>query len=199
MTPLNFKNNWTNIDEPLSLLTPARLDRFKLQKSTLEFLTIAGLPIYCEPNLSFVNDTDDIVYGINKLTEQFNFGDNKAKYENYVVIGSCSDGDAIAIDTNYNDKIVELDHEDLFSSKYFNSSINTLADFLLLYQEFEKEVLLNKDSADNFQIFNFTDVQFETLKQKMIAVDKEAVFKEGFWKDELEIMLSIRQDKFSGT
>ena len=199
MTPLNFKNNWTNIDEPLSPLTPARLDRFQLQKSTLDFLTIAGLPIYCEPNLSFANDTDDIVYGINKLTEQFSFGDNKAKYENYVVIGSCRDGDAIAVDTNYNDKIVELDHEDLFSSKYFNSSINALADFLLLYQDFEKEVLLNKDSADNFQIFNFTDDQFETLKQKMIAVDKDAVFNEGFWKDELEIMLSIRQDKFGGT
>jgi SUKH-4 immunity protein len=196
MTPLNFKNFWTNIDEPLSPLTPERLERFKLQKSTFDFLTISGLPIYCEPNLSFANDTEDIVYGINRLTEQFNFGDNNSKYENYVVIGSCRDGDSIAIDTNNNDKIVELDHEDLFSSKYFNSSVNTLADFLLLYQDFEKEVLLDKDTSDNFKIFNFTDEQFETLKQKMITIDKDAVFNEGFWKDELEIMLSIRQDKF---
>ena len=196
MTPQEFKNNWTNIDEPLSPLTVSRLDRFNLKKSTLDFLTIAGLPAYCEPNLSFANDTDDIVYGINKLTEQFNFEDDKEKYDKYVVFGSCRDGDAIAIDANDNDKIVELDHEDLFSSKYFNTSINTLADFLILYRDFEKEVLVDKDQTDNFQNFNFTDEQFENLKQKMLAIDKDAITEDGFWKDELEIMLSIRQEYY---
>ena len=194
MTPQDFKNNWTIIDEPLSPLSVSRLDRFNLQKATLDFLTIAVLPAYCEPNLSFANDTDDIVYGINKLTEQFDFEDDKEKYDKYVVFGSCRDGDAIAIDTNDNDKIVELDHEDSFTSKYFNSSINTLADFLILYRDFEKEVLGDKDQTDNFQSFNFTDEQFENLKQKMLAVDKDAITKDGFWKDELEIMLSIRQE-----
>jgi len=196
MTPQDFKNNWTNIDESLSPLTVSRLDRFDLQKSTIDFLTIAGLPVYCEPNLTFAKDTDDIFYGINKLTEQFDFDDDKEKYEKYVVFGSCRDGDAIAIDTSDNDKIVELDHEDLFSSKYFNSSINTLANYLILYRDFEKEVLLDKDQTDNFQSFNFTDEQFENLKQKMLAVDKDAITEDGFWKDELEIMLSIRQEYY---
>ena len=196
MTPQDFRDSWTNIDKSLSPLTVSRLDRFKLQQSTVDFLTIAGLPIYSEPNLSFANNTDDIFYGINKLTEQFDFADEKEKYEKYIVIGSCRDGDAIAIDTNDNDKIVELDHEDLFSSKYFNSSINTLADFLILYRDFEKEVLLDKDQTNNFQSFKFTDEQFEILKQKMFAVDKDAITEDGFWKDELEIILSIRQEYF---
>ena len=196
MTPQDFKNNWTNINEPLSPLTISRLDRFNLQKSTVDFLTNAGLPVCCEPNLSFANDTDDIVYGINKLTEQFDFEDDKEKYENYIVFGSCRDGDAIAIDTNDNDKIVELDHEDLFSSKYFNSSITTLADFLILYRDFEKEVLVDKDQTDNFQSFNFTDEQFENLKQKMFSIDKDTITEDGFWKDELGIMLSIRQEYY---
>jgi hypothetical protein len=197
MTTQEFRNSWTNIDEPLSPLTVSRLDRFNLQQSTVDFLTIAGLPVYSDPNLSFAKDTDDIVYGINKLTEQFDFEEDKEKYDKYIVIGSCRDGDAIAIDTNDNDKIVELDHEDLFSSKYFNSSINALANFLILYRDFEKEVLFDKDQTDNFQSFNFTDEQFENLKQKMLAVDKDAVTEDGFWKDELEIMLSIRQE-YSG-
>ena len=196
MTPQDFKNSWTNIDEPLSPLTRLRLDRFNLLQSTVEFLTTAGLPIYCEPNLSFANDTDDIVYGINKLTEQFDFEHDIEKYDKYVVIGSCRDGDAIAFDRSENDKIVELDHEDLFSSKYFNSSINSLADFLILYRDFEKEVLVDKDQTDNCQSFNFTDTQFENLKQKMLAVDKDAIINDSFWKDELEIMLSIRQEYF---
>ncbi len=89
MTPQDFKNNWTNIDEPLSPLTGSRLDRFNLQQTTADFLMVAGLPAYSEPNLSFANDTDDIVYGINKLTEQFDFEDDKEKYDKYIVIGSC--------------------------------------------------------------------------------------------------------------
>jgi SUKH-4 immunity protein len=196
MTPQEFRNIWASIDEPLSPISKSRLERFKLNKSTFEFLNLSGLPIYCEPNLYFANDTDDIVYGVNKLTEQYNFELNKEKYGKYIVIGACRDGDAIAIDTEDNEKIVELDHEDLFSSKYFNSSINILADFLILYRDFEKEVLIDKDTEDNFQCYNFSNNQFDNLKEKMIKLDKKAVIEEGFWKEELEIMLSIRQEKF---
>jgi hypothetical protein len=199
MTPLEFKNNWISIDEPLSAITNSRLIRFNLLQSTFEFLTLSGLPIYCEPNLTFLNDTDDIVYGINKLTEQYDLNFNKEKYEKYIVIGSCRDGDAIAIDTDDNDKIVELDHEDLFSSKYFNSSISILADFLILYRDFEKEVLSDKNIVDDFQCFNFSNNQFDNLKENMLRLDKNAISEEGFWKEELEIMLSIRQEKYGTT
>lgn len=197
MTPQTFKNNWTNTDKPLSPLGKSRLDRFNLLKVTYDFLSIAGLPIYCEPNLSFANDTNDIVYGINKLTEQFDFADDKPQFDKYVVIGSCRDGDAIAVDTSDNDKIVELDHEDQFSSMYFNSSVETLAHFLIIYRDFESEVLQGKDANDNFQCFNFTDDQFEQLKSRMYSVDSNALTERGFWKEELEIMLSIRQKKFA--
>ena len=196
MTPYDFKNNWTNTDEPLSPLTRTRLDKFNLLQSTVHFLTQAGLPVYCEPNLYFANDTDDIVYGIHKLTEQFHFESDKEKYDKYIVIGSCRDGDAIAVDNSDYDKIVELDHEDLFAPMYFNSSITNLADFLTLYRDFQKEVLQDKDPDDNFQCFNFTDQQFEQLKSKMLSVDNKAITESGFWKEELEIMLSIRQEKY---
>ncbi len=196
MTPYDFKNNWANTYEPLSPFTRTRLDHFNLLQSTTDFLTQAGLPVYCEPNLYFANDTDDIVYGINKLTEQYDFENDKEKHDKYIVIGSCRDGDAIAIDTSDNDKIVELDHEDSFSSMYFNSSITTLADFLILYRDFEKEILQEKDSNDSFQCFNFTDQQFDQLKSKMLSVDSKAITERGFWKEELEIMLSIRQEKY---
>jgi SUKH-4 immunity protein len=199
MTPQEFRNIWAIIDEPLSPISKSRLERFKLNQSTFDFLNLSGLPVYCEPNLYFANDTNDIVYGVNKLTEQYNFELNKEKYDKYIVIGACRDGDAIAIDTEDNEKIVELDHEDLFSSKYFNSSINILADFLILYRDFEKEVLIDKDSEDNFQCFNFSNNQFDNLKEKMIKLDKKAVIEEGFWKEELEIMLSIRQEKYGIT
>jgi hypothetical protein len=198
MTAGAFKSSWKNTDGALSPLSKTRIDRFNLQQSTADFLTIAGLPVYCEPNLSFANDSDDIVYGINKLTDQYDFEGDKQKYDRYIVIGSFRDGDAIAVDTNDNDRIVELDHGDLFSSMYFNSSIETLANFLMLYRDFETEVLKDKDPDDNFQCFNFTDGQFENLKNKMFLIDSIAMSERGFWKEELEIMLSIRKEKYAG-
>ncbi|QEC76505.1 SUKH-4 family immunity protein [Mucilaginibacter ginsenosidivorax] len=196
MTPQAFKNSWTNTDEPLSPVSKSRLDRFDLQKPTFDFLHVAGLPGYCEPHLSFANDTDDTYYGISKLTEQYDFEEDELQFAKYIVIGSCRDGDAIAIDTTDNDKIVQLDHEDLFSSMYFNSSIETLAEFLILYRDFETEVLQGKDPNDNFQCYNFTDEQFERLKSKMFSVDSGAVTESGFWNEELELMLVFRQEKF---
>jgi len=198
MTPQAFIESWSATDEPLSPLTESRLYRFNLRPATFDFLTIAGLPTYCEPNLSFANNSDDIVYGINRLTDQYDFLKNdKSKFDRYIVIGSCRDGDAIAIDSGDDDKIVELDHQDLFSSMYFNSSIKTLADFLIFYRDFQIQVLQDKDLGDPLQCFNFTDDQFDQLKSKMWAVDQRALTEKGFWKEELEIMLSLRQQKYA--
>ncbi|MDB5150466.1 MAG: hypothetical protein JWQ57_4486 [Mucilaginibacter sp.] len=204
MTPQEFKNNWTSTGEPLTPLSKSRLDKFNLRRETSDFLNIAGLPSYCEPNLSFANDTDDIFYGINKLTDQYDYlkeeyapEDDQPEFDKYIVIGSCRDGDVIAIDTNDNDKIVELDHEDSFSSMYFNSSIAALAGFLALYRDFEAEVLQDKDPEDNSQYYNFTNEQIEQLINKMYAMDSKAITEHGFWKNELEIMYAIRQEKFS--
>lgn len=204
MTPQIFRTSWTNTDEHLLPLSKSRLDKFDLRKATSDFLHIAGLPRYCEPNLSFVNDTDDIFYGINKLTDQYDYlteecdpEEDNPDFEKYIVIGSCRDGDVIAINTADHDKIVELDHEDSFSSMYFNSSIETLAEFLIFYRDFETEVLQDKNPEDNSQCFNFSDEQFERLKSKMYLVDPEAITEQGFWNEQLEIMLALRQEKFS--
>jgi hypothetical protein len=197
MTAQAFKSSWTTIDGPLSPISTSRLNRFNFSKGTYHFLSIAGLPFCCKPDLSFVNNTDDIIYGINKLIEQYDFEEDKAKFDKYIVIGSCHDGDPIAVDTSDNDKIVELDHEDLFSSMYFNSCIEAMADFLILYRDFENEVLLGKEADNNFQCFNFTNEQFVRLKSKMQAIDNNALTERGFWKEQLEIMLSIRQQKFA--
>lgn len=193
MTPQEFKKVWS---DDLSPLSKSRLEHFNLLKETTDFLHIVGLPIYCEPYLYFANDTDDVVYGINRLTEQYDFEEDKLKFDRYIVIGSCRDGDAIAIDNGDNDKIVQLDPEDLFSSMYFNSSIETLANFLVFYRDFEAAVLQGKDPDDNFQCYNFTDEQIEKLKDRMYSVDSKAMTEQGFWKEELEIMLSIRQEKY---
>jgi hypothetical protein len=121
----------------------------------------------------------------------------KKKFEKYVVIGSCRNGDVIVINKEKDEMIEELDHEDFFSSMYFNSSIETLANFLILYKDFEASVLLGKDHEDNLQCFNFTNEQFDKLKNNMFLIDNKAITERGFWKDELEIMLSLRKKYYA--
>ena len=83
MTPQDFKNRWINTEGTLFPIKAERLNCFDLLPQTFEFLEIAGLPKYASPELSFVNDSKDIFYGIKNLTEQYGFGNDKSDYEKY--------------------------------------------------------------------------------------------------------------------
>jgi hypothetical protein len=196
MTPQAFKNSWTDATHPLLPFSRARLKEFELMDETTEYLRIAGLPGCAEPDLNFLNDADDIDQGICRLTELFNLED-EPEFDIFVVIGSCRDGDVIAIDTNDNAKILQLDHEDGFSGKYFNNSIVSLTEFLILYRTFQEEVLARTSRRHSYDIWNFTDEQFDQLKNSMYLSDSKAITEDGFWKDELDMMLMFRNEKFS--
>ncbi len=94
----DFKAGWNEAESQLSPISRDRLSRFPISPKTANFLTIAGLPKYGPGYLSFAEDSGDKVYGVVKLTEQYEFFGEEAKYDKYIVIGSCRDGGAIAID-----------------------------------------------------------------------------------------------------
>jgi hypothetical protein len=190
MSPQDFKAAWNEAEGRLSPISPDRLRRFP---ETNDFLAMVGLPQYAPGYLRFAEDSDDKVFGIVKLIEQYDFFGEETEYDKYVVIGSCRDGDAIAIDTPDRDTIWELDHEDRFNAKFFNTSIESLAHFLIFYQQFEASVVA-ESGLDRFNSGYFTDVQFEQLRNKMLEIDERAVTAQSFWKDELEIMLALRQE-----
>jgi hypothetical protein len=132
-----------------------------LLPDTAEFLANTGLPIYASPFLSF----------------EF------VEHPQYPAIGLCRDGDLIIINNN------EIQQLTASGPLFFNTSIHTLADFLVIYRDFE-------DAIGEDGVFNsyFTDEQFDTLKAQMKAVDERALTEKGFWKDELELLLADRQD-----
>ncbi|WP_090102732.1 SUKH-4 family immunity protein [Chitinophaga sp. CF118] len=193
MTPQQFKCDWRNTDQPLSPISPERLIRFNILPFTNEFLTISGLPVYASPFLSFADDSTSIIDGINKLTEQFNFGNLQAEYEKYINIGLCRDGDPIVVNTSSNDQIEQLEHKNNFQSVFFNTSINHLANFLIIYRDFEDDIM-REYGEEGIRNCYFTDAQFEILKKQMIEIDELALTGRGFWKEELEIILSLRKD-----
>lgn len=190
MTPEKFKRKWTATGDVLSPIAGERLKELDLKEDTKAFLINAGLPIDAAPFLSFATDTDDLIYGINKLVRQYDF--LEPEFEKYVVIGSCSDGDPIAINTENNYQVEWLDHDDYFSSQFFNSSIEAMAVCLLAYREFV-ETVQQENGEDAFLDANFTDEQFDILIQKIREADGRAVSEEGFWKEQLEMDLEARE------
>jgi hypothetical protein len=190
MTPEQFRQTWTAYEDNLSPLDHNSLVGLNLKSSTIEFLTLVGLPFDAAPFLSFVQNNADRYNTIDKLTKHYSF--LELEHDKYVVIGSCGDGDVIAIDTDNNDQIVWLDHEDNFSSRFFNSSINSLAECLVIQRNFI-QTILKENGEDALINSNFTDEQFETLKQKLAVADDRAITEDGFWKADLEMELAMRQ------
>jgi len=188
MTPRDFKTTWTNEGETLSPFDPNRLKSLGLKKGTIDFLSIAGLPDDAAPFLSFDQDSDEDA--ICRLSDQYDFLPRFLKH--YISIGSDGSGNPIAIDTENRDQIKWIDHENDFADRYMNGSISQLASFLVIYRDFVFTVLREK-GEDAILDSNFSDQHYETLKQRMLAVDPEALNKNGFWNEELEMLLVNRE------
>jgi SUKH-4 immunity protein len=192
MNPSEFINAWSESEQNLQPISLQTLTRFELDNETVDFLFQSGLPNDAAPFLSFVGDIhpSDKYSTISFLSEWFNF--LEPEYRNYVVVGSDGSGDIIAINTKNNFIIEWLDHEDYFSSRFMNSSISQLANCLLCYRDFIKKINPGKTADECFDT-EFTDGQFETLLDLLASIDQRAV-QEGFWKEELELLLANRED-----
>jgi hypothetical protein len=191
MKPEKFKHIWTSQEDKLNPISLNRLNGLGLSKLSIEFLETAGLPESAAPFLSFAKDTDDIYEGINKLTKVYGF--LEPEFEKYVVIGSCNDGDPIVINTENNDQIEHLDHEDYFSSRLFNSNISALADSLVAYRNFVS-LLIAEKGEDAYFDSNFTDKEFEKLKLDLKMADSKIMENNGFWAEQIEMDLEMKED-----
>jgi hypothetical protein len=188
MTPQEFKTTWTSTGDILSPFSSGELVELGLKSKTTAFLKEAGLPEHAAPFLTFVNNSEDNHKGIARLTEQYDFLEEE--FQKWVVIGSCSDGDPIAINVHADDQIDWLDHENNFEPAFFNSSIEALADCLVIYREFVS-IVQRENGDDAYMNADFTDLQFETMRNKLLKADKKAL-DSGFWKEQLDMDLRLR-------
>jgi len=176
MTASEFQKTWRAEDQPLAVMPEEQLARFSMLPATKDFLSVTGLPVYASPFLSFMDG-------------------KKFNTERYIVIGANRNGAPIVVDTGNNDKVELLNFQGSFQPVFINSSLEQLADFLVIYRDFE-DMLLSEQGDDGVLNSSFSDEQFEALKQRMEAADKPAL--EGFWKEELEILLADRDDFLNG-
>ncbi|MBI1183274.1 hypothetical protein GC194_03310 [bacterium] len=189
MTAAEFKLKWTKNGDSTSPIKVDQLQSFGLNKNTIDFLTIAGLPEEASPFLTFVGDSASSYDRISTLALQY---DTMASDDDsYLIIGSDGSGNPIAIDTKHNDQIVWLDHEQNFSSNFMNSSIHQLAAFLLIYRAFN-EAIIKLHGDDAVLNCTFTENEYDMLKQEMTA-SKALACESGFWCEELKLLLVNRE------
>jgi len=187
MVPEEYRLKCLAIEMPIFPLDLKKLSSFSLKPQTIDFLKI-GLPKHVAPYISFKTG-DKLSNSIETLNRIYDIQD---EFEKYVVIGADGSGNPIAINTTNNDTVEWLDHEDYFSSSYFNSSIETMLSFFMIYEDFLKTILL-ENGEDAVLNSNFTDEQFIDMKNKMLLVDAKAVNELGFWNEELETELANRE------
>ena len=190
MTTQEFKSAWEASDHSLRPLSIERFKGLNLQQATIDFLTHAGLPGIVAPYLAFVRDTNDIYDGINRLTKQYDTLEKE--FDKYITIGVDGSGNLIALNTEMNDRVEWLDHED-FSPRYMNNSIHELGELLIIYRDFVDQIQL-ENGEDAYLEANFTDAQLQNLKQRMEKADAKVLTEDGFWKSEIEMLLENRAE-----
>jgi hypothetical protein len=188
MTPQQIIDKWKALGETLNPLTAATIDTYGLKEETKEFLRVCGFPDQSAPFLSFVKNSEHITETITRLSDMY---DLPNEFEKYIKIGSDGSGNPIVINTANNDRVELLDHEQDFELlDIMNNDVYALSSALIDYNTFIKTIL-KENGEDAFLDANFSDTQFDTLKNSLIIRDEYAA-KRGFWKMELDILLANR-------
>jgi hypothetical protein len=194
MTPQEFKTIWAGEQDNLIPVPPTLLAGLNLSPDTIDFLSQAGLPLDASPFLSFVDSFEGRYKGIARLTDQYDFLEEE--FRKWIVIGSCSDGDPIAINPDRNDQIERLDHENYFEPDFFNCSVEALARCLGAYRDFVLKI--QKENGENAYLdSDFTDAHFERLREDILTIDSKALDDNSFWKAQLDMDIAMREDNRS--
>ena len=143
-----------------------------------------GLPDSAPPFVSF--DRKEL----KTIREVYSTDHSNDKF--LVDIGSDGAGNPICIDTQNDCEIVALDHEDNFSARFVNTSVQELFAFLTIYKEFGDK-LREARGDDAFIDSNFTDDELNELIGLLNRVDKKALADGGtLWSREIEIFKANR-------
>jgi hypothetical protein len=192
MSPQEFKQQWDVGGEPTVPVDGTKLSSLGLTLASIDFLISAGLPDSAAPFLSFADTGAKSTYYCVPLTKLYTF--LSSEYDRFVSIGFDGAGNPLVIDTDENDCITWLDHEDDFAASYVNSSLGSLAVYLLAYRDFVQALIASKGD-EAFLNGDFTDDEVEALRTKLKEQDGRALEEGTFWNMELQTLLANREHR----
>jgi hypothetical protein len=182
-TPEEFRQSWNRFGRELVEWSAESFANVSLLDSSREWLTNAGLPPSALPYIRFE------ITGSSTVRAR----SGSPPDERYLVIGTCNDGDLIAIDMKGNDSIHWLDSENNFDPGFFNSSIAELLNSLLIYREFVINIK-NTRGESAYSKSDFTDLEFDALRNGLMQNDPHCLAEGSFWKIQLDMDLQLRRE-----
>ncbi len=170
MNPQEFEKQWLSMpDEKLNKFDIQLFKPYRVDNSTLEFLTTSGLPDTAAPYLNFGPD----------YFQEFN---------RLLIIGVQGQGDLIGISPEKSDKVYATSVQG--GRPYFvNSSVQQLASFLLIYRAFVTHIISER-GEDAWINCDFTKDEFELMEAKFIEVDEDALELNTLWNEDLGILVN---------
>lgn len=125
ITPQDFAKKWTSTDEePLVRLPRTAVKTVKVPDDARAFLTTTGLPRSAAPFLAF----DSLAEGL-RLVKDIYGRNSSPTVATYSVIGTDGAGNPICL--NEQGHVILVDHEDMDTTTFMNSSVQRLAECLL--------------------------------------------------------------------
>jgi hypothetical protein len=139
ITPQEFKKLWTpffnddpTIDELVTFDSGTLMD-ISIPENAKRFLIEAGLPRSAAPFLSFAYPD---ALELPDLATQWKLND---QYKKFREIGGTGSGNPICIE-EISGRVVNIDHDNGFDIILFNSSIEQLAESMLVYRDYVKKI-----------------------------------------------------------
>ncbi|OOQ59457.1 SUKH-4 family immunity protein [Mucilaginibacter pedocola] len=177
MTALGFKEKWiaAAVVKRWLEFDSEKLEAAPVNHATKDFLKIG----FASSGAPFVNFNNDLL----SLSDYYGYDHPGNRY---LVLGTDGGGNPICFDTDNNDIIVLLDHEQAFELMgTMNKNISELAECLLLYRGFISKVQA-ENGEDAFLDGDITDEQIASLKEGLLNVNANIFTESDFWRNEVE-------------
>jgi hypothetical protein len=162
-----IKQLWDQVDEPLFHVHFGKSQANVPNPETIAFLQEVGFPEVAEPGLDFTDLSDKLFTHSQLYTK-----DDFPALDEYLVIGSTSEGNPICMDIN-NGSIVYIDHDNGFEAVFINSSLVQFSHALALYQ------VTTRDTSA------LTASGVKSLEERIYSVDGAGLEENSFWRNEL--------------
>lgn len=182
----NIKIDW-NPDElnTWSEFSLDQLNNTSLSNFTKDFLS-NGFPESAAPFLSFGLSKHDSEF--KTITEYYSEFQLDSKTKNYWIFGSDGNGNPICIDSNSNDEIILLDHEQGFEPiQRINKYVSKLFQCLLEFKKFI-ELINSEFGEDGFFESKFNIVHLEKLKIRLKNINPNIFTESEFWNSKITML-----------
>jgi hypothetical protein len=179
ISPQEFLERWNKDIYGLVHYEEVVIDKSVILNNDKNFLVIAGLPESAAPFLSFEGSEQG---GGKPLNEKYEVSENE--FKEFIYIGFTGENNPICISTT-SGTVVSFDYQNNFDEIFINSSINQLAESLLIYDDFVKKIKL-ANGRKAFLEKNAPSESILWLEKELKRIDKNSLNESSFWKTEIE-------------